>query len=327
MPTEADTLPSTGSTISEAANVFESLLTGAETADTKDPKEGADAEPTEQVEQSADPEAQDADPALEEGNADDAPEPEAEAPKPLTTTVKIDGKEVELPIEEVAKGYQRQADYSRKTAELAEARKAHDAETAKVSEERAQYAQLLTALRSQIESEGEPDWQAIYAENPLNYVIARDQWRDKQERKAAASAELDRVTTLQAAQRTDAQRRAVAEGRDKLFATNPEWKDAKKWETARAAILTYAKDIGYTDAELSNANDPRAIVALNKARLYDAFMAKKPQGTPVQRPAATKAGASEAVSTRTVTEVTKAKQRLAQTGRVRDAASVFENFL
>ena len=50
-------------------------------------------------------------------------EPENEAPEPQMYMVKVDGQEIQVPIEELLNGYQRQADYSRKTQALADERR------------------------------------------------------------------------------------------------------------------------------------------------------------------------------------------------------------
>ena len=58
-------------------------------------------------------------------------------------TVKIDGEEVEVNLDELRNGYQQQADYTRKSQSLAEQRKAYEANLQAVQQEREQYAHLL----------------------------------------------------------------------------------------------------------------------------------------------------------------------------------------
>lgn len=64
------------------------------------------------------PETQDS----EEGQPTE-PEPEKQAQEPQMYTVKVDGQEMQVPLEELLNGYQRQADYSRKTQALADERR------------------------------------------------------------------------------------------------------------------------------------------------------------------------------------------------------------
>jgi len=51
-------------------------------------------------------------------------------------TVKVDGEEFEVTLDELRNGYQRQADYTRKAQSLAEQRKAYEANLEAVNQER-----------------------------------------------------------------------------------------------------------------------------------------------------------------------------------------------
>jgi len=74
-----------------------------------------------------------------------------EQDQPTVFTVKVDGKEVEVTLDELQKGYSRTQDYTRKTQQIAEIRKQVEAETEAVRAERAQYAQMLGALQAQLQ--------------------------------------------------------------------------------------------------------------------------------------------------------------------------------
>jgi len=91
--------------------------------------------------------------------------------------------------------------------------------------------------------------------------------------------------------------------------------------------MRHGKKLGFTDAELDQVYDHRAVVAVEKARRYDELMAGANRPKPVvnQGPKAAPVGSSNATPRRT-SDATKAKQRLAQTGSVNDAASIFERF-
>ena len=57
--------------------------------------------------------------ATESTQAVDNPETSTEAPQEPAYTVKVDGEEQQVSLEELQQGYQRQADYTRKTQEIA----------------------------------------------------------------------------------------------------------------------------------------------------------------------------------------------------------------
>src|SRR5437763_12919210 len=82
----------------------------------------------------------------------DEPVAQEDAPaEPAKFTVKVDGKDVELTEAEIADAYKnglRQADYTRKTMEAADQRKAAEAEASKAREERTKYAHGLQQAHS-----------------------------------------------------------------------------------------------------------------------------------------------------------------------------------
>src|SRR5690242_7537144 len=133
----SDTAPQGATGLAGAAQAFESLLAGntgkedgveTPTDDGEQQAEGEEPEgheePEHDPEETPDDDGEHAEGEGEgegEGDAEGEEEPEGDEPEqPQTLTVKIDGKEVEVPLEEAAKGYQRHADYSRKTAALAD---------------------------------------------------------------------------------------------------------------------------------------------------------------------------------------------------------------
>ena len=276
-------------------------------------EEVAPAEPAEEKEAAAAP---------EEGQEEPAAEPNS------LVTVKVDGKEQKVPLDEVIAGYSRTADYTRKTQELASSRKAVEAEFEAARVERAQYAQMLSALQQQLTQlmPQEPDWNALYNSDPLEYVRQRDVWRERNDKLVAAQAEQQRLHALQTEEQRAQIQNMVVEGRKQLLEKRPEWKKPETWEADRAKLLSYGQSAGYSEDELMQATDPRAILILDKARRYDELTSRKPQPAPARSPAPAKAGSGNTVP-RSTSETTKAKQRLAKTGRVADAAALFERII
>lgn len=334
--TNTDT-PSEGIGISEAASAFDAFLAGK--TDTETP-EGEAKEPStdEEVEalQASDTEeetTEEADEADEEAEDEDADTEEEESPQlarpDQLVTVIIDGKTEQVTVEEAAKGYQRSAVFSQKTEALARERNELHQVRDQVLAERQQYAQLLTALQQQLQEAvpQEPDWNRLYAEDPLEYVRQKDVWRERQERQQAAMTELQRVQYLQAQEQAANLQKAVQEGRQKLAEWIPAWKDPSRWEEDRKALREYGREVGFTDEELSQAYDPRAVRLMWKALQYDKIMSKRPQPVEKAGPKPAKPGVPQSMPQRRTSELTKAKQRLAQTGRLRDAAAIFETLI
>jgi hypothetical protein len=332
--TTTDT-PSQGIGLSEAASQFEALLSGSTGKQTPEPKAAdespADDDQAEALEASPEDEtpADEAGAEEDEAAADDEDAEEASDPMEQLVTVKIDGKEEQIPLKEAIAGYQRQADYSRKTGAVAEMRKQLDAEAQQVMAERAQYAQLLQVMQQQLSeaAEAEPNWERLYAEDPLEYVRQKDVWRERTERLQAATAEQQRVMALMQEQQVRQLQQTVQQGREKLKELVPAWKDSTRWEQDRVKVREYAQKLGYAPEEVSQVYDPRAVVAVYKAMKYDELMAKRPAPNPQNGPKPLRAGSPQAVPQRRHSEITKAKQRLAATGSIKDAAKLFEGLI
>lgn len=339
--TSTDTSSTEGTGIEQAAAAFERMLAPEEARDPveKSSEQEAEADEAEALESEAsdetvDDEADEAegDDAGDEDDADAEDGEQIELPLDALVTVKVNGKDAQVPLKEAIAGYQRQADYSRKTMELAEARRAVIAEAEQVIQERQVYSQLLNALDQQLRESAprEPDWESLKMTDPLEYAIQREEWRERQERQVAIHMERQRLMQISALTEQEVLRSQVQEEAQILAEKLPPAKDPKQWDTTRKALREYGKTLGYSDEELSMAYDHRAVVALYKAYKYDQLMRKK-DSVVAARPAPSgpkqiRAGSSN-TPPRRVTEITRAKQRLAKTGSVRDAAAIFEKLL
>lgn len=339
--TNATNPPSDGSGLDAAAAAFETMLSGTpakEPIKKALPSAEADAPLEDEAEalmvsDEAETQAEDGGegPLTEASDEDEATaedgEPEdGDAEKPEAYTVVINGQEVEVSLDELKNGYSRTADYTRKAQAVAEERRAAQAERQAIEQERNTYAQLLPALQQRLEAMAtqEPDWNRLYAEDPLEYVRQKDAWREHKEQINAARAEQARLSQITQQEQAQMLRSHLDQQRQLMLEAIPAWKDQKRFDADRVAIRDYGKKLGFSDEELSSATDHRAILALHKAAQYDRLMNK--QNVPAQRnnaPAAIKPGSQSRVP-RPVSDLSKAKQRLSRSGELKDAAAVFE---
>jgi len=254
-------------------------------------------------------------------------EPE-EQEQPQTFTVKVDGKEVAVTLDELQKGYSRTQDYTRKTQQIAEVRKQVEAETQAVRAERGQYAQLLGALQAQLQaSEPQVDLDRLYNEDPIEWVRQKEVLRDRQEKGYAIQAEQQRLYQLNQQEQQQSMQQHLESQKDALLAALPEWKDPKKAKLEKAMLIESAKSAGFSDEDLKSVYDHRLVLLLRKAALFDQMVSKRQGIKPVTNngPRPAKPGAAGRVST--TSEVTRAQQRLAKTGRVDDAADAIYKLL
>lgn len=256
--------------------------------------------------------------------SDDPPAdtPEAEVQR---FTVKVDGEPQEVELDELLKGYSRTADYTRKTQRLAEERKAFDADAQAVRSERERYADLLEQLEHAVTQSQpqEPDWAALRAKDPAEFAAQFAEHQAAKEKMRAVQEERARVAQQEAAEQQVTRAQALQAEQDRLFAAVPEWQDPDAAKKERADLLSYGQEAGFTQAELENVVDHRAVLMLRKAMLYDrlqsgkAAVQQKAKKTPTIAPG----GAKKAKKPPAPGQV--ARDRLKKSGSVRDATAVF----
>lgn len=204
--------------------------------------------------------------------------------------VRVDGEEQEVTASELIAGYQRGADYTRKTQALAEDRRRVDAVGRQAMAERGAYTQLLGQVAAYLESQAPAEdlVNRLMLEDPVEGFRAKTV-RDGILGKAKEFAD-GYAAMVQGAQRQLALERAdeMREAVKRLPELIPEWgKDAQIMQRERAAIgEAMVRDWGFTAEELDEITDPRAMAIARKAMLWDQLQAKKKAGklTPTPRP-------------------------------------------
>jgi hypothetical protein len=327
----SDNAQAIGMSVNDAAQSFASMLDTEEAVDT-----GAEApttdEETQEVESDDLESVEPQDEAEEDSEDVEGEEEETEEEEPVESkfVVKVDGKELEVDKEELIRGYQREADYTRKTQKLAEERRLVESEFQQVLAEREQYAQVLGQLKQKVQEfePAEPDWNALEAQDPVEYARQWTHFQRRQQQMQAINQEEARVNALrQVEQQKHLQELLIAE-RDKLIEKIPDWKNPEKAKAERDGVLDYGRQIGFSDAELDQVTDSRAVIALYKAWKYDQLMSKKPelQSKIKKAPKLLSPGSSGSVSSKS-SDKARAQNRLAQTGSVKDAAALFDKFI
>lgn len=318
--------------VEQAAQAFANILPDEDTQDygEEQPRQqdAADGDPEGLADEGLDPDQEAA------GSEEETDEEQEEQQGSLVASddaiVEIDGQQIT--VKELKRGHLRESDYTRKTQALAEERKQTAAERAQVQAERAQYAQLLDALHQQLTStqEQEPDWDALYKADPMEWAYQRDKWNVRREQAQAIEAERQRVAQAQAAELATVHRARLQEEKTKLLDAIPEWKDEKVAKQERAALVEYGVKLGFTEQDVRAISDHKVVNVLRKAYLYDraqeARRTSRQQGAQQQQVrTAAPGGASQ--QRRVVSDQTRAKQRLAKTGRVEHAAAVIADLI
>ena len=316
----------------KATSAFESFLTPLE-----DTVEEVDINEVEVIEEDELPEDAELDEADEEYEFDEDDEfddeeqneVEDDLEQPTSYTVKIDGEEVAVTLEELQSGYSRQQDYTRKTQELAQQRKFIEQQQQELAQRDAIYAQLLPKLEAQLSADlaNEPDWNRLYEDDPVGYVREKQLWDERKEKLRATQAENQRLQQ-EAYQKQQGQlAQFVQYGQQKLLEIIPEWKNPEIAQQEKLAIRDYGiNTLGYTAQEMDTIYDYRALLGLRNAWLND----KTVQATkkkPTEKAPARVARPGAVTKIKSVAPAKRAKQRLAKTGKTSDAAKVFEQML
>jgi hypothetical protein len=293
-----------------------------------------DTEEAEEVEEEA--------PEEEEGQAEEETEEEVEeeeeteivAEEDLKYTIKVDGEELEVGIEELKNGYQRQADYTRKSQALAQQRKETEqiqSERMRLEQERQMYANGLQMLQEQqsakLKDFDSVDWEALKAEDPYQYMIKKDEYRDAQERITNLVQEQQAVQQEQAQQAQQARAHFVQQEYSRLVAALPEWNDSKS--TIKKDVQDYAISAGFLPQEVNQLADHRSILVIKKAMEYDKLTQKvAPKKKAVKKvPKVQKSGRGNSKEDVAAENIKKKRARLQKSGKQDDAASIFYDML
>lgn len=331
----ASTPESTGLSEAQATEKLEALLDpsravhseGDETKAGQDPPTLDDSEPDEdELEDEDQSELEDEDP------------PSAEEPEDASlVTVKVGDEEQTVTLHELKRGFLREQDYTRKTQAVAERAKALDAE-------RAAFAPLAERTKALLDHLEQAYRAPLYDEAELASLRFTDpsEWAARmlevEQRQRQVDAILGQKAELAAYDEAEKQRQAQSHSESlalkrqeedaKLLEQRPEWKDQAVWKRDAANVIKLAQTLALSEDEWESVTtDHRMFLVLDEAAKYRALKAKEPQiRERVEKVKTARPGTATAPVSK-VTEVTRAKQRLAKTGRMEDAASAIERLL
>ena len=270
---------------------FENLLTAENEQPTSEGEQDAKAQPDAPADE---PTPDD----LELEDTDNSP---AEGTEELVT-VKVDGQDRQVTLDELKNGYSRQSDYSKKTQALADERRGLDTERDKVTteleavkKERDDYA---VKLKSFIKSDKQEDidWDKVYEQDPIEYVRLKAEADRKKEIRQQAETELKSIQQKQDEEQKKKYADYVTTQSNMLSEKVPEFADPVKKGKIQANVKNYLNEIGFSDQELSMLTDHRTVMVaiegmkysqLKKAKLGDKKVKNIPRvsksGIPVSK--------------------------------------------
>jgi hypothetical protein len=262
----------------------------------------------------------------------EASEEVQEQEEPPRYRVRVDNEEVEVTLDELMKGYSRTSDYTKKTQTLAEQRKAVEAERGRIEEAaklRDAYAQRLQMVEQVLNSAPEENLAELKETDPIGYAVKIAERSEREKQLAAVRQERLKLEQQRQAEQQERLRTQIASEADKLRSAIPDMADEVKGEVLRKEIRDFAKSIGFSEQELAQVYDHRAVVTLYNAMQWQKLQSQKVSATKkvAEAPKMLKPGTTGKQSTAEQDAVKKLQQRLAKTGDRRDAARLFEKFL
>lgn len=311
----------------EVADALKNLLStdaskNQETASEESPKEVSDSETNNE-------DAFDDDELIDQVEDDNTLDSNQELYK-----IKVGDQELEVSLDELKDGYFRQQDYTRKTKDLSESRKSVDElknsltrenEEAKIK--RDQYEKQLQVLSQQLQaSQPKVDLDRLYEEDPAEYVRQKAEMDRRKEFLETTKREQEKIR-LEKQKEHERNYNAYLEREKNLLAQKlPIYSDKEKGPEFVKNLTNFAKEIGYTDQEISMLVDHRAVLMLANAYRYNKLKKANAKNKKVTRTPKVVSSSSPKVAedTDAVKRIRSKKAVLKKSGKVRDAVSILE---
>lgn len=244
-----------------------------------------------------------------------------------TYTVKVSGQELKVTLDELKKGYSRDADYRRKTEELSFEKKQFQSEA---EQQRQDYSKRITELnqilaftQQQLNSEiNNVDLNKLYEEDPVEATKVERQIRLKKEKMMEAANKLQQEQQRQLSSYVQEQQRILAE-------KMPEFNDPQKASTTKNNLRNFLNSYGFKDAEIGQIYDHRIVMLVNDALKYRNVKNVKPvSAAQASKPGKFLSSGVKKDSNDMNFQRRKEKLgRLKKTGNVKDAASIFYDII
>ena len=302
-------------------------------------EEPEEAEETDEAEEAEEEDAADDTDESEESEEQEAEDEEVE--ETALYTVRVNGEDVEVTEDELVRGYSRQSDYTKKTQELAEYRKQLDGGVQylqnEVAQTQAARQEYVNAMSQAIESNFSMakqfeniDWERLKLEDREEYLTKRDEYREVQDKIRDLQGKQGQAYEQQNREMQAQHQKLLQDEHAKMVSILPEWGEPEKQRAIAKSVGEFALSRGYSQEELNQLVDHRSILVLMEAKASADMQGKhlKARAKKVKnKPKVVRSSAKKEKADVNKVARTKQMKRLHETGRVQDAASLFEDFV
>jgi hypothetical protein len=236
-------------------------------------EEEAEVEQEADIEESDEYETEDEDEGGEEYTAE---EQEADQSGPETYSIKVDGEDVSVTLDDLKRDYSGQQYIQKGMKQAAETRKQAEEAFNGLNQQRQQLDQLMQQIGQQgVLAQPVPPTRELLADDPLGYIEAEATYRDEMGAYQAQRQTLQQQHQATQQAQGQAQQAHLQEQLSELAKAIPDFGDAVKAPKMKELLLKQGVSEGYTSDEMSSIVDHRAMKVLHKAMLYDQMMAGK----------------------------------------------------
>tara|TARA_R110002110_G_scaffold3951_1_gene20559 strand:- start:203 stop:1252 length:1050 start_codon:yes stop_codon:yes gene_type:complete len=332
--------PPTGGSVEEAREALLSLLDPEE--ETPIEEEATPTEEEESTEETQDESfeeesEEESEEEEDEEESEESAEDQEEEEEPLFT-VTANGEEIEVTYDELLKGYSRQADYTKKTQDIAQQRKEYEqakqqyeASLPELQNLKEQYVQVLNDTISNSMAGLERfniDWDRLKEDDRDEYLIKRDEFRQAQDELRGHQSRREYEQQQLSKQQQSEMKKVLHEETQKLVSVMPEWGDNEKRKEIITGIREYATSHGYSQQELATLADHRALIMLHKAMQFDNISQSDIKAKKIKnKPKVIRSGKGKSSKENSKKKRAVQMKRLQGTGRVDDASALLEDFI
>lgn len=273
----------------------------------------------------------------DDGSEDSDDDDDAGSDDKAQHKVKINGEEQDVTLDELKKGYSRQADYTRKQQQLAERNREIDSHEQQVSGLADQYKEKLKQAEDVLQALGrKPDsyWEQLSQSDPDRYAREAEQDRQRQRDMELIRQERENADEQKKRLSQQEQQRRQRREQENMAILLPEWSDADTKQQDIQRIAGYAGNLGFTNDELNSIADSRQVKVLRDAAKWQELQQKQSSGkkrgnsdkgeeSGRKRKSSTAKPGKPKRQSRNQSKSKKAQSRLRKSGSLRDAADVF----
>ena len=315
----------------EAGNIIKSLMTGDEAAPIETVPTEVSEEPIETVETeegllTEETESPDETESYEAEETSESSDIQENSEEPYYS-VTVDGTDLSVNLEELIQGYQRNADYTRKTQELAQERNQSSefVERSKkdVEAKLQKLDQLNNAAQAQLQQEyAEVDFEKLYDEDPVEAARLEHKMRKKHSQLAQVQQQTQELQSQEF-------NKYLGEQQQLLSRKIPELLDDQKGPRFKQQMRDYLGNIGFNDSEINSVYDHRYVMLVKDAMSYRNLQKAKPgiKKKVANAPKVVKGGVAKSKGQADAEAKRQQLSKLRKTGQVRDAAKFFRNLV